>query len=157
MLESIRNILCDLSLTLVQVLSTLINIKPMCFINMINTSYCGKSHWNGVKSNLLQNSSFLKNASADFAQNFTNERRNSTNCFYEIFFFFFFFFIFMNYFLKYNSKQNGCILIGSRCALVVNIRAWNWKFREGVTTIPHSENMLQKKDSGGRRLRSQYT
>ena len=34
--------------------STLINIKPtLCFINMINMSYCGKSHWNEVKSTLL--------------------------------------------------------------------------------------------------------
>ena len=51
---SIHNILCDLILTFVQVPSTLINIKPkLCFIEMVNMSYCGKSHWNGVKLSLL--------------------------------------------------------------------------------------------------------
>ena len=51
---SIHNILCDLLLTVVHISSTLINIKSkLCFINMINTSYCGKSHWNDVKSSLL--------------------------------------------------------------------------------------------------------
>ena len=51
--QIIHNILCDLLLA-VQVSSTLINIKPkLCFINMINTSYCDKSHWNGVKLSLL--------------------------------------------------------------------------------------------------------
>ena len=52
--QIIQNILCDLLLTDVQVSSTLINIKPkLFFINMINMSYCGKSHWKGVKSRLL--------------------------------------------------------------------------------------------------------
>ena len=47
-----QNILCDLLLTVVH--CTLINFKPkLCFINMIKLSYCGKSHWNGVKSSLL--------------------------------------------------------------------------------------------------------
>ena len=51
---SIHNILCDLLLTVVQVSSTLINIKPnLCFINMMNMGYCGKSHWNGVILSLL--------------------------------------------------------------------------------------------------------
>ena len=51
---SIHNILFDLSLIDVQVSSTLISIKlTLCFINMINMSYCGKSHWNEVKSTLL--------------------------------------------------------------------------------------------------------
>ena len=40
--QMMHNILCHLSLTVVQVSSTLINIKPkLCFINMINMSYCG--------------------------------------------------------------------------------------------------------------------
>ena len=31
-----------------------LRVKPkLCFINMIIMSYCGKSHWNGVKSSLL--------------------------------------------------------------------------------------------------------
>ena len=52
--QIIHNILCDLLLTVVQVSSTLINTKPkLRFINMINARYCGKSHWNGVKSSLL--------------------------------------------------------------------------------------------------------
>ena len=89
---SIHNILFDLLLIVVQVSRTLINIKPkLWFINMINMSYCGNSHWNRAKSSLLTNSCFLKNGSADFSQNFTNERRNPTKCYYEIFFF-----IFMN-------------------------------------------------------------
>ena len=51
---SIHNILFGLLLIDVQVSSTLINIKPtLCFINMINMSYCGKSHWNEVKSTLF--------------------------------------------------------------------------------------------------------
>ena len=40
---------------------------------------------------VLQNSSFLKNASADFAQNFTNERWNPTYCYYEILYLLMFF------------------------------------------------------------------
>ena len=69
--------MCDLLLTVVQVSSILINIKPkLCFINMINMSYCGKSHWNGVKSSLLTKS-LLKNDSVDFAQNFTNKRQKT--------------------------------------------------------------------------------
>ena len=52
----IHNILFDFLLTVVQVSSTFINIKPkLCFINKINMSYCGKTHWNGVKSSLLTN------------------------------------------------------------------------------------------------------
>ena len=51
-------------------------------------SHCGKSHWNGVKSSLFTNSSILENASADFAQNFTDKRQNPTNCYYEIIFHF---------------------------------------------------------------------
>ena len=40
--QIICNILCDLLLTVVQVSSALINIKPkLCFVNMINMSYCG--------------------------------------------------------------------------------------------------------------------
>ena len=82
---SIHNILFDFLLTVVQVSSTFINIKPkLCFINKINMSYCGKTYWNGVKSSLL--TSFLNNGLADFAQNFTNERQNPTNCCYEIIF-----------------------------------------------------------------------
>ena len=40
----------------------------------------------GKNQVVLQNSSFLENASADFAQNFTNERQNPTNCYYKIIF-----------------------------------------------------------------------
>ena len=48
--QIIHNILCDLLLTTLQVSSILINIKPTLYFN---TSYCGKSHWNGVKSSRL--------------------------------------------------------------------------------------------------------
>ena len=37
----------------------------------------------------LQISSFLENALADFVQNFTNERQNPTNCYYELIFHFY--------------------------------------------------------------------
>ena len=47
----------------------------------MNVSYCDKSHWNEVIRHFLQNSRF---SLADFAQNFTNERQNPTNCYHEI-------------------------------------------------------------------------
>ena len=104
MFESICNILRDLLLTVVKVSSTctLINIKPkLCIINMINMSHCGKSHWIGLNRLFLQTSSFLENASADFAQNFTNERRNPTNCYYEISF---------NFYESHRRMQCTCVL-----------------------------------------------
>ena len=52
--QIIHNIFCDLYWLLCkfQVHWTILNLK-LCFINMINKSYCDKSHWNGVKSSLL--------------------------------------------------------------------------------------------------------
>ena len=40
----------------------------------------------GLNRVFLQNSNFLKNALADIAHNFTNEKRNPTYCSYEIIF-----------------------------------------------------------------------
>ena len=69
--QIIHNILCDLLLTDVQVSSKLINIKPkLCFINMINMGYCGKSHWNGVKSRLLTKFKFSQERLGGFCSEF---------------------------------------------------------------------------------------
>ena len=51
--RSTHNVLCDLLLTVVQVSSTLINIKPtICALHMINMTYCGKSplEWGKIES-----------------------------------------------------------------------------------------------------------
>ena len=60
---------------------------------------------------------------ADFAQNFANERRNPTNCYYGVFFIS----IDLDLFLKYNPKQDGCIFIGPRSNNELSYVFYRWK------------------------------